>query len=200
MTEPFIGAFKDHPPGTIETYTGRAFSLTNPDPSTVCIADIAHALANICRFCGHCGVFYSVAQHCCLVHDWIAWRTPAIPTDEWPKLLACALLHDAEEAYCQDLTRPLKSVLHEYHKITRAVNSVILARFGLADVERAFRDYVKRADNAVVKAEARDLMKSRGRTWTFDGVKAWPEGTIVPLAPMDAKEEFLGRMRVTGVT
>ena len=51
----------------IVTYTGKLFDIFDPKPELVCIEDIAHSLANQCRYTGHTKVFYSVAQHSVLM-------------------------------------------------------------------------------------------------------------------------------------
>jgi hypothetical protein len=47
----------------VETFSGLFVDTNNPDPSTILLKDIAHALSNTCRFGGHCDGFYSVAEH-----------------------------------------------------------------------------------------------------------------------------------------
>jgi hypothetical protein len=49
---------------TILTRCGISFNLVEPTPEMIEIGDIAHALANLCRFTGHTKSFYSVAEHC----------------------------------------------------------------------------------------------------------------------------------------
>lgn len=50
--------------GEITTYTGIQFDPLHPDPETIRIQDIAHALSLLCRGNGHVKTFYSVGQHC----------------------------------------------------------------------------------------------------------------------------------------
>jgi hypothetical protein len=88
--------------GKINSYMHNVVHLANPDPDTVCIEDIAHALSNICRFGGHTKEFYSVAQHSCLV----SYLAPA-------HLRLEALLHDAAEAYLGDVVKPLKVLMKQ---------------------------------------------------------------------------------------
>lgn len=47
----------------IETWSGLDLYLPDPDPSSIVIEDIAHALSRVCRFAGHVDRFYSVAEH-----------------------------------------------------------------------------------------------------------------------------------------
>lgn len=81
----------------MQTYTGRVFWPLEPRPEDVDIVDIAHALANLCRYGGHSKVFYSVAHHSVLVSQIVP------PADAlW------GLMHDSAEAYVIDLIRPIK--------------------------------------------------------------------------------------------
>lgn len=86
----------------ISTFTGQSFNVLTPDPLTVKIEDIAHALSLLCRANGHFNRFYSVAEHsinCCK-------EAAARGYDKTIQL--CCLLHDASEAYMCDIPRPIK--------------------------------------------------------------------------------------------
>ncbi len=89
-------------PTCITTYTGGTFDYSKFGPDDIDIRDIAHALSHLCRFTGHTNIFYSVAQHCLLVSE-------KIPGG--PEVKLAALLHDAAEAYVNDLSSPLKKWL-----------------------------------------------------------------------------------------
>jgi hypothetical protein len=100
----------------------------DPDPGEIEIEDIALALSHQCRFGGHCRVFYSVAQHSCLVSDLVIERGGNLAA-LW------ALLHDASEAYLVDLPHPLKH-RSELGKLYAAaedrLQAAVCERFGLA--------------------------------------------------------------------
>jgi uncharacterized protein len=177
-----------HVSASIQTYSGRRFSPLEPVAADVVIEDIAHALANQCRFGGHCSVFYSVAQHSCVVADVVGALDSGLDDRLW------ALLHDASEAYLLDLPHPLKhgTVLGTaYRAIEAPLQAVICARFGLpAEPPPA----VKEADRAVLASERLALMRD-----SFD----WPELAGVeaidlqlePWLPARAEREFLERFR-----
>jgi len=78
----------------IETFTGVSFNVKEPDIKSIRIIDIAHSLGMQCRFNGQCNRFYSVAEHCCLMYDYM--RAP------W------CLMHDAAEAYIGDIVTDVK--------------------------------------------------------------------------------------------
>ena len=88
--------------GCMITVSGIVVNLLDPDPDTLLITDIAHGLANNCRWNGHTRHFWSVAQHCCMMYD-------MAPKGE--KL--SHLFHDAEEAYWGDMIKPLKNVIRD---------------------------------------------------------------------------------------
>jgi len=90
---------------TITTYTGIRFDPIHPDAELLNIADIAHALAMLCRAGGHCKDFYSVGQHS------INCAREAEARGLSQKIRLGCLLHDASEAYLSDVTRPVKAEL-----------------------------------------------------------------------------------------
>src|SRR5258708_302056 len=88
---------KDRRGNWMQTYTGRAYWPADPRAEDVCIEDIAHALSLLCRYTGHCKRFYSVAEHSILISQ-------VVP----PEYAFFGLMHDAQEAYINDLARPIK--------------------------------------------------------------------------------------------
>ena len=142
----------------IQTYTGKAFDLLNPDPRQVHIDDIAHALSNICRFNGHSIAHYSVAQHSVLLADQLAADRASIYIQRW------ALLHDAAEAYCGDITRPLKSLLPGFAEIEGRIMDAICVRFGM-DVNMP--TIVKEYDDRILADEYREVMGEGDVPWNL---------------------------------
>ena len=112
----------------ITTFTGKKFYFDHIDPDQICIADIAHALSMLCRFTGHVHQFYSVAQHSLLVDQQI--NGP-------PHLHLAALLHDAAEAYVNDLATPLKRYLSPvgrfnlYEELHDRILQAVYQKFGV---------------------------------------------------------------------
>src|SRR5262245_34867592 len=104
---------------TIMLQSGAWLDFCAPSASEFTIEDIAHGLANICRYAGQCSNFYSVAEHSILVSE-------TAKGFEFE-----ALLHDAAEAFMGDITRPLKQMLPEYKRIEREVEHAIFERFGV---------------------------------------------------------------------
>jgi uncharacterized protein len=147
----------------IQTYTGKAFDLLTPTPDMVCIEDIAHHLALINRFTGATQKPYSVAQHSVLV----AGLVPA------PLKLA-ALLHDAAEAYCTDISRPMKEAMRAmckgfptpYDLVVERVEEVIGRKFGVELVR--LDPAIKHADMSMLGAERVHLHHSQPRAWDWE--------------------------------
>ncbi|QEA38608.1 phosphohydrolase [Pistricoccus aurantiacus] len=166
--------------GYIVTVTGRHFHLEAPTFDMVAPYDIAHALAQLCRFGGHTRVHYSVAQHSVLASHHVP-REHAL----------AALLHDATEAYLGDVVTPLKTLLPLYRHIEAQAWAAICERFGLSEILPAS---VKRIDLALLATERRDLLVDHGAPWPcLTGVMPLSE-TIVPWSAEEARQLFLARL------
>ena len=135
----------------IETVSGTKFYFLNPQEDQIKIKDIAWALSNICRFTGHTKRFYSVAEHSYNV----AMLCP-------PYLALEGLLHDASEAYLNDIASPVKQFLPEYKEMEEKVERAIYAKFMLGmPMSKAVKD----ADVAQLCHEAYYLLPSQGLDW-----------------------------------
>lgn len=162
----------------MQTYTGRQFWPLDPRPDEIHIEDIAHALSNLCRFTGHVGRFYSVAEHSVRVAEVV---------DDRHKLWA--LLHDASEAYLTDLAQPLKKSPGFAEKYLEAEDRLMQAVCRRFDLPPEMPPEVKEADVTLLVTEARDLMQPPPADWGID-VEPLP-WTIHPWPPEAAKERFM---------
>ena len=149
----------------ILTNSGKHFDFADPQPDQIDILDIAQGLANECRYAGQCRTFYSVAQHSFLASQIVSHRNALE-----------ALLHDAAEAYCKDIPRPLKYMLPDYQEIEARVEGAIRERFKLP---AQMTPEVKRADLILLATERRDLMPSDDTPWpVLEGIIRPPEATF----------------------
>jgi len=146
---------------TIRLHSGAILDFLNPSASDFTIEDIAHGLANVCRYAGQCDKFYSVAEHSLLVSDTAQGFEYA------------ALLHDAAEAFIGDITRPLKQLLPEFKRIEGAIQHCIFSRFGLP---LELPSEVKRADLRVLAAEQAQIMPP--------GTSGWAQAAGIDPAPI----------------
>lgn len=164
---------------TIMTQGSIVFDVASPDTQHVHIADIAHALSNICRFNGHTLEHYSVAQHSVLV----SYQVPK-------EFELQGLLHDAAEAYIGDIATPLKRLLHDYLAIERKVEAAVFAAFGLPAM---LHPSVKHADAVVLATEVRDLMPANADYWAcLSDIQPLPS-VIRPMTNVHAEMLFLNR-------
>lgn len=161
----------------VQTWSGRAFDLLDPQPDMIHPADIAHALSRIARFAGHTvGEHgYSVAQHSLLVAEIVRTRHSVA-------YVRAALLHDAGEAYYGDVTSPVQRAMARlgssagWDELRRRVDAAIAERFGLGHEPIG----VKRADLEALFVERRAVMASSDRDWQLP--YALPEDVTVRLA------------------
>lgn len=173
----------------IQTVSGRRFNPLDPDPAEVDIGDIARALSNQCRFGGNCRVFYSVANHSCLVSDLVAERGGDVEAQLW------ALLHDASEAYLVDLPHPLKhrsELGRLYAVVEERLQAAICERFRLPPEPPAL---LKPLDRALLATERRAVATEAWEWPELDGVEPL-DLEIEPWLPDRAHDEFLARFEL----
>ena len=164
--------------GSITTYSGVRFRPLFPNADAILIDDIAHSLANQCRFAGHARLFYSVAEHSVRVSQLCR-----------PEDALWGLLHDASEAFLCDVPAPLKALpaFEAYRAAECDLQQLIVVRFGLAPEQPAS---VTEADQAMLRIEMRDLLTagSTGRKKADQ-----PLSITKPWSPRIAEARFLSR-------
>jgi len=164
----------------IETVSGKKFYFLDPQPDQIDIEDIATALAHNCRYTGQAKGFYSVAEH-------------SVAVCELTNNSVEGLLHDASEAYLQDIASPVKAYLQNYKEMEDVVLKAIAKKFNF---EYPYGPEIKYADVIQLSTEARHLLPSRGNDWNWE--KIWAYGRpkrygIIPrfLPPKKARDLFL---------
>jgi hypothetical protein len=172
----------------MQTFSGGRWYPQSPRPEDVRIEDIAHALANTCRYAGHSERFYSVAEHCILI-------CAAMNRDgQSVERQLAGLMHDAAEAYLCDIPRPLKPLLTNYLEMERIHEFVIQDALGLAFAGHApeTKDFLgtKFYDNHILYDESKALFTSPNAHW-HDKYAPGLGVTIRGLTPKQAEDIFL---------
>lgn len=152
---------------SIRTISGKYVNVFEPDPDTLLIEDIAHALSNQPRFGGHLPKFYSVAQHSILCH------MIARPEDKYN-----ALMHDVSEAYLLDMPKPIKLEMPDYNRIEDNLMNVLAKKFNFKYPKTS---EVERVDHYLLEWEWNVLML-KNKKWGHD---------INCMTPKQAKKMFL---------
>lgn len=161
----------------IQTYKDIKFNPWDIQPEDIHIEDIAHALANTCRWGGHCNEFYSVAQHSVMVMQRVPYEY---------KLTA--LLHDASEAYIGDMPSPIKATLPDYQLLEDTIMGAIAARFNIA---YPVPPVVHKADKWMGCYEAHNLLSDKTIVESWAGENPFPDMPLVCWEPEFAKTIFL---------
>jgi 5'-deoxynucleotidase YfbR-like HD superfamily hydrolase len=191
----------------VETYSGLYVNTERPDPGTINLQDIAHALSQTCRYGGHCRTFYSVAEHAVFVSR----RLEAKGFPRWLQL--AGLHHDDAEAYLGDIPRPMKPLLGKaYERLTNRMDTAIVDGLKLHEYDVRTPTFhfseIKDADNFALFVEARHLLPSKGLHWFKgdQGADTWglgnqPKRIVTPsywcggLPPIRAASMFTSRHR-----
>ena len=160
----------------MQTFLGNKYYPLDPRAEEVSAIDIAHALSMLCRYNGHTTKFYSVAEHCCHLHDLV----PA-------KYKKVALLHDATEAYTCDMPRPLKLSMPAYKEIETLNWLAICERFDMSPKEPGI---LKELDLRICLDEREAVMSHSKYEWNIGE----PLGIDIPAwTQPEAKRQFLKR-------
>lgn len=164
----------------IKVFSGGMFWPLDPRAEEVNITDIAHSLSLLCRYGGHSNCFYSVAEHSVHMADLLDRQTYSDDIIKW------ALLHDASEAYCADVPRPLKKNLPDYMALEDRISKVIIQHFGLLPEMPLI---VKEYDDRICLNEMDELLNNHLHP-VREGLRL-PDIEIRGWYPEKAKTEFL---------
>lgn len=173
----------------LETVSGRKIDVSNPDPNTIVIEDIAWALSRMPRFSGHSIPYvpYSVAQHCIRVAEDLA--------DSGPRIQLLGLLHDAAEAYINDLPSPVKHIPEIHTVIKKLEDNLMLAVYKAVGIDPMTHDeelIVKSSDKIQQAVEAYNFMYSRGADWNLPDVSFKKlQEFEPPMTSLEAYDKFL---------
>lgn len=151
------------------TATDGVIDLSYPHYDSINVLDIAWALSQINRFYGHAIRPYSVAEHSLLVCDILAREGADVHCQ------LAGLMHDAHEAYCNDLHPWTKKILgwawtnHE-EMLARTVRTActLQVAWGL------HQETVTRADKTALAIELRDMRGRPDDLWAERGGQAAP--------------------------
>ncbi len=166
-----------------ETYTGAKFYLMDPRPEEVVFEDVAHSLAHQCRYTGHCLKWYSVAEHCCLLTDYVKEQGRDC-FDQYEMLM-----HDAPEYATGDISRPMKYGIPGLKASLEHIEVAVSAAFGTTYPEP---NWLRKIDARMIRDERAQNMVDSGNDWNHD--KLVPLGiTLQYWGPTRAKKEFIKR-------
>ena len=174
---------------TLETVSGRKIDVSNPNPEDIVIEDIAWALSRMPRFSGHSIPYvpYSVAQHCIQVAEDLK--------EYGPDVQLYGLLHDAAEAYINDLPSPVKHIPEIHAVIKKLEDSLMTVIYNALKITPPTEEQealVKIADKTQQAVEAYNFMYSRGKDWnlpkvSFTKLQEFKE----PMTSIDSYHYFL---------
>lgn len=145
----------------IETASGLAVNLLDPDPETIVLRDIALGLSRQSRFVGQCSRYYSVAEHSLLTLALArGYLEQPILSEEIQK---AALMHDGHEAFLRDFPSPLKKHFTEYEVLVDRLDQALMTKFS---IESFSLPEIKKLDSIALSIEAWRLMPCRPENWT----------------------------------
>ena len=146
------------------TATGHEVDLRYPQVQSITLADISHHLAQINRYTGACRRPYSVAEHSLLVLEIVE----RVMTLDLHGRMA-ALMHDAHEAYTQDLSTPAKGQVGDaWHNFEGRLQRTVLSAFALNAAAHHHAMAIKQADLIALATERAQLLP------TGPGISLWP--------------------------
>lgn len=162
----------------LQTYTGRLFDLENFSPNLISSADIAHSLAWQCRYNGHVHTYYSVAQHCLAMWNYVKKWYPHIDYLDF-----MVLMHDSPEMITGDVPSPYKThMMGDFRNKEQELLDVFFERFKIKTSPEALK-IMHKLDKEIVPTEIALFLD---RTVDIEQInKEWAEA----IGPAMTKEE-----------
>ncbi len=149
--------------GWVELVSGTRFYFESPTDDMIHPEDVAHSLSKLCRYNGHTKRFYSVAEHACVMSDWVIKQPWATPRDG-----LTALHHDDPEYIIGDLITPIKVTMPQFKKLEIVLSQALAHRFM---TEWPFPDWIKETDNRIIKDERRSIMNLSINEWGIEDLE-----------------------------
>ena len=148
----------------IELRSGTKF-YTDVDPwvmaKQIHVEDIAHSLSYLCRYNGHVRRFYSVAEHCCLMSDYVEHQGGT------PEECLVALHHDDAEYIIGDVARDIKQDLPDFKGYEQHIEMAVRIRFGFTELTPP---WLKELDARIIIDERRQVMAPSNNRWDLGGL------------------------------
>lgn len=182
----------------MHTSLGGRFWPADPRQSEIRVSDIGNGCALDCRYAGQGRVdrYYSVAEH--QVH---MARFVMVDRPNDPLLAMATLMHDAAEAYINDLNRATKHAVdsvtnnryigpvNAYSVIEKPLQEMILRKYGCWEAFCANKAYIKDIDCRIVPLEKAAIMRYP-QPWAFDQYQPLPGVYIACWSPAEAKQKW----------
>lgn len=185
----------------VHTQSGKVVELTHFNAADIDLEDIAHSLSMQCRYNGHTREFYSVAEHCVLLANYVLQHPEHGKATYTKPLAKLMLLHDASEAYMGDIVRPLKEVLYAFDVLEEFVSEQIRSHYGLSQDNAILYALIKALDTSICVDEISELIPTHMATveeMNASGIQALGV-KIQCWSPKEARAEFLKLAKELGV-
>jgi uncharacterized protein len=172
------------------TASGTGFNLALVDQASISLQDVGHHLSTINRFTGAAARPISVAEHSLLVLEIL--KIFGV-TD--PSVLLAGLMHDAHEAYTNDVSSPMKQLIGEAWDFQeQRIQRAVLKRFKVLTAYTSAADVIRRADLTALMTERKYLLPPTGPAWFCESTHppiVWDFASSASLTWSDWRQAFI---------